>query len=80
MAKYTVFKTHWEKKTPYGNWRETPDRENVRTNSVTHIIREAKALGVAGRHAGSKPIKKLLLGIAKAHKALTKTKKGELKS
>lgn len=64
MAK---IKTHWVKTTSYGDYKETKDRINSRTCSQTMIIREAKKLGVAGRHAGSKPIKNLLRGIAKAH-------------
>ena len=58
---------NWIKTTPYGDYKETKDRVNSRTSSQTMIIREAKKLGVAGRHAGSKPIKNLLRGIAKAH-------------
>lgn len=70
MAKYKLFATHWEKTTPYGDYRETPDRLNSRTNAQTMIIREAKKLGVCGRRAGSKPVGRLLQGITRAHKAL----------
>lgn len=65
MAK---IKKHWEKKTPFGNYENTSDRQN--TSAHTHIIREAKALGIAGKHAGSKPTSKLLKGIARAHRAM----------
>ena len=65
MAK---IKTHWVKTTPFGNYENTPDRNE--TSAHTHIIREAKALGIAGKHAGSKPTSKLLKGIARAHGAM----------
>ena len=67
MAK---IKQHWEKKTPYGDYSKTPDRINSRINKVTHVIREARSLSVAGRHVGSKPMEKLLQAIARAHKAM----------
>jgi len=60
----------WTKTTSYGDYKETKDRKESRTSSQVMIIREAKKLGVAGRHAGSKLIKNLLRGIAKAHKAM----------
>jgi len=71
MAK---IKQHWEKKTPYGDYSKTPDRINSRTNKVTHVIREARTLSVAGRHVGSKPMGKLLQAIARAHKAMAPSK------
>lgn len=71
MAK---IKQHWEKKTPYGDYSKTPDRINSRINKVTHVLREARALSVAGRHIGSKPIEKLLQAIARAHKAMAPSK------
>jgi hypothetical protein len=67
MAK---IKSHWVKTTPFGNYENTEDRVNARTSSHVHIIREARALGINGRHAGSKPTSKLLKGIARAHKAM----------
>lgn len=60
----------WTKTTPYGDYKETKDRKESRTSSQVMIIREARKLGVAGCHAGSKPIKNLLRGIAKAHTAM----------
>ena len=63
-------KKKWEKTTPYGDYTKTSDRINSRINKVTHVLREARALSVAGRHVGSKPIKKLLQAIARAHKAM----------
>jgi hypothetical protein len=71
MAK---IKTHWVKTTPFGNWEDTPDRKASRTNAQVHIIREAKALSIVGKHAGSKPTSKLLEGIARAHKAMAPSK------
>lgn len=71
MAK---IKTHWVKTTSFGNYENTPDRQASRTNAQVHIIREAKALGIIGRHGGSKPLDKLLKSIARAHKALHPTK------
>lgn len=65
MAK---IKTHWVKVTPFGNYENTSDRNE--TSAHTHIVREAKALGIAGKHAGSKPTSKLLSSIARAHKAM----------
>lgn len=65
MAK---IKIHWVKTTSFGNYENTPDRNE--TSAHTHIIREAKALGIAGKHAGSKPTSKLLKGIARAHRAM----------
>jgi len=70
----TENKKKWEKTTPYGDYSKTSDRINSRTNKVTHIIREARALSVAGRHVGSKPMGKLLQAIARAHKAMESSK------
>ena len=67
MAK---IKTHWVKTTPFGNYENTEDRVKACTSSHVHIIREARALGIVGRHAGSKPTSKLLNSIARAHKAM----------
>ena len=61
-------KTHWVKTTSFGNYENTSDRNE--TSAHTHIVREAKALGIAGKHAGSKPTSKLLKGIARAHRAM----------
>ena len=74
MTVVNVNKQKWEKTTPYGDYSKTPDRINSRTNKVTHIIREARVLSVAGRHVGSKPIGKLLQAIARAHKAMAPSK------
>lgn len=71
MAK---IKQHWEKKTPYGDYTKTPDRVNSRTNKITHVLREARSLSVAGRHIGSKPLKSILQAIARAHKAAISSK------
>ena len=71
MAK---IKTHWVKTTPFGNYENTKDRVNACTSSHVHIIREARALGIVGRHAGSKPTSKLLSSIARAHKAMASAK------
>ena len=38
----------------------TSDRVNARNNRNTHIIRKARALGLIGKHAGSKPISRIL--------------------
>lgn len=70
----TKIKQHWEKKTPYGDYSKTPDRINSRTNKVTHVLREARALSVAGKHVGSKLLEKLLQAIARAHKAMASSK------
>ena len=74
MTVVNVNKQKWEKTTPYGDYSKTPDRINSRTNKITHIIREAHALSVAGRHVGSKPMEKLLQAIARAHKAMESSK------
>lgn len=65
-------KTHWVKTTPFGNYENTSDRSE--TSVHTHIIREAKSLGIVGKHAGSKPTSKLLKGIARAHKVMAPSK------
>lgn len=69
MAK---FKTHWKKTTPFGDYNQTPDRVNARTNRCVQMIREAKALYVCGKHAGSKPLKRLAKGLARVHEAQKK--------
>jgi len=74
MTVVNVNKQKWEKTTPYGDYTKTPDRINSRTNKVTHVLREARALSVAGRHVGSKPMGKLLQAIARAHKAMAPSK------
>lgn len=56
-------KSHWKKTSSYGDYRMTSDRVNARNNRNTHIIRKARALGLIGKHAGSKPISKLLNSI-----------------
>lgn len=61
----------WKKNNEYGDYTQTKDRIKSRTNSQVMIIREAKKLVVAGRYAGSKPIKRLLQGIAKAHESMS---------
>ena len=58
-----VMKSHWKKTSSYGDYRMTSDRVNARNNRNTHIIRKARALGLIGKHAGSKPISKLLNSI-----------------
>lgn len=70
----TEDKKKWEKKTPYGDYTKTPDRVNSRINKVTHVLREARSLSVAGRHIGSKPLEKLLQAISRAHKAAASSK------
>ena len=56
-------KSHWKKTSSYGDYRMTSDRVNARNNRNTHIIRKARALGLIGKHAGSKPISRLLNSI-----------------
>ena len=58
-----VMKSHWKKTSSYGDYRMTADRVNARNNRNTHIIRKARALGLIGKHAGSKPISRLLNSI-----------------
>ena len=58
-----VMKSHWKKTSSYGDYRMTSDRVNSRNNRNTHIIRKARALGLIGKHAGSKPISRLLNSI-----------------
>jgi len=70
-------KTHWVKTTPFGDYNETPDRALARTERNIHIIREAKSLMLNGKHAGSKPIKRILEGLARAHEAQAKDKEEE---
>ena len=41
----------------------TADRVNARNNRNIHIIRQARVLGLIGKHAGSKPISRLLNSI-----------------
>lgn len=71
MAK---IKTHWTKTSPWGNYNNTPDRMNSRTNAQTMILREARKLSVVGRHGGSKPLYRILNGLAKAHEAISSSK------
>ena len=56
-------KSHWKKTSSYGDYRMTTDRVNARNNRNTHIIRKARVLGLIGKHAGSKPISRLLNSI-----------------
>jgi hypothetical protein len=56
-------KQHWVKTTPFGDYRMTEDRVNARKNRDIHIIRKARALGLIGKHAGSKPIGRLVKSI-----------------
>lgn len=67
----------WVKTTEFGDYTQTPDRIARRTNRNVHIIREARALRVAGKHAGSKPTGRLLKGIAKVHEAMAFYKKAQ---
>lgn len=74
MAK---IKEHWVKTTPYGDYKKTKDRLSRRTDSITMILREVKALSIMGKHAGSKPLYKILRGLAKAHEAISSAKKAD---
>ena len=56
-------KSHWKKTSSYGDYRMTTDRVNARNNRNIHIIRQARTLGLIGKHAGSKPISRLLNSI-----------------
>ena len=56
-------KQYWVKTTPFGDYRMTKDRVNARNDRNIHIIRKARALGLIGRHAGSKPIGRLIQSI-----------------
>ena len=56
-------KSHWTKSTPFGDYSMTKDRVDARNRRDTHIIRKAQALGLIGRHAGSKPIGRLIQSI-----------------
>ena len=56
-------KSHWEKTSSYGDYRMTTDRVNARNNRNVNIIRQARTLGLVGKHAGSKPISRLLNSI-----------------
>ena len=56
-------KSHWKKTSSYGDYRMTADRVNARNNRNIHIIRQARILGLIGKHAGSKPISRLLNSI-----------------
>ena len=56
-------KSHWKKTSSYGDYRMTTDRVNARNNRNIHIIHQARILGLIGKHAGSKPISKLLNSI-----------------
>ena len=67
-------KDHWIKTTPFGDYNETPDRALARTERNIHIIREAKSLMLNGKHAGSKPINRILASLARAHEAQAKSK------
>ena len=66
--------SNWVKVTPYGDYQDTPDRKFSREKRNVHIIRKAIALGICGKHAGSKPIDKLLQGIRTFEMANTKKK------
>ena len=68
---------HWIKTTPYGDYRKTKDRLSKRTNPITMILREVKALNIMGKHAGSKPLRNILRGLAKAHEAMSSAKKAD---
>ncbi len=56
-------KQHWVKTTPFGDYSMTKDRVNARNDRNIHIIRKARALGLIGKHAGSKPISRLIQSI-----------------
>ena len=48
-------------------WITKKQKEDLNRQRQMSIIREAKALRVVGKHSGSKPIKRLLQNIARAH-------------
>ena len=75
MAK---IKKYWTKVTPFGNYEvDIPDRVIKEKKRISSILEEVKRLGVSSRHRGSKPINKLLKGLAKAHYAISGIKKEE---
>ena len=55
--------SNWTKTSPYGDYQDTPDRKFSREKRNIHIIRKARALGLIGKHAGSKSISKLIQSI-----------------
>jgi hypothetical protein len=55
--------SNWVKTTPFGDYWDTPDRKFSREKKNIHIIRKARALGLIGKHAGSKPIGRLIQSI-----------------
>lgn len=64
---------NWIKTTEFGDYRKTPDR--VKTSSNECIIRQARSLHIIGKHAGSKPISRLLKGISRAQESIERFKK-----
>ena len=58
----------WVKTTPFGDYKDTPDRK--KRSSQEHIVTEAKRLATNGKHAGSKPLHRLIRNIARAHESL----------
>jgi hypothetical protein len=66
--------SNWVKTTPYGDYQDTPDRKFSNEKRNVHIIRKARALGICGKYAGSKPIDKLLQGIRTFEMANAKKK------
>lgn len=71
MAK---IKEHWVKTTPYGDYNETPDRKS---SGKLMIFRQAIKLGIVGKHVGSKPLKRLLKGLARVNEDTQNLKKIE---
>ena len=53
----------WKKTSEWGNYSDVSQSHKEGNLRHVSIVRQAKALGCVGKHAGSKPISKLLANI-----------------
>lgn len=70
---------NWIKTSPWGDYLD-PEQNHKPTNMRNQmIIRQAQRLHLAGKHAGSKPISRLLNSISFYSRALSKLAKNDRK-
>ena len=71
---------NWIKTSPWGNYLDPEQNHKPVDMRNQMIIRQAQALKLDGKHAGSKPISRLLRNIRFYSRALNMMKKFELKT
>lgn len=65
---------NWKKTTPYGDYRETPDRKIGRMGAQSMVVRAAQHTMINGKHAGSKPLDRIKRALKRYNEAVSLNK------